>query len=459
MTALAGVFALIISIISVAVPYWGYYAPAGAAYISSGFASQDNTGNFGPFQTCKNVAYYTYCGGNDIYKPTTWIVVAGISAIITVVCLGLFSLFAILHVAMQLQRKEIMVSYPRSIFLKGVTASIGVLTCLASVILGALEFTIGARNAPFNVKMGVCYYLQIVLIFVSVLLVILSYYSYKKFRKNPNLLPIVPRSSSGRHQQSGSYDAQGTNGAGVAVTQSSGSPYHGRPRMPIQQPQQQLQQPQQTPGMQIQYPNYNFSSGVTGATNQQQQFNNFQQQQQVINGGGVGGYSLQPGQGGMSTNGFTPVTLSVPMSTMPMQQLSINQQQQPLPVQSLRPIQPVQGVPQIQVTQPSPAAAMGAGTLGRGGGQGVSFAPGGRTNPGYNKISSGGKAGSMESLDSTQSLTLSTYSYGSSTSTGSGHGPLRSSLKKPKQRDIASVSSKSSSKQVRISLGAEQTTV
>jgi hypothetical protein len=42
---------------------------------------------------------------------------------------------------------------------------------------------------------------------------------------------------------------------------------------------------------------------------------------------------------------------------------------------------------------------------------------------------------------------------------GSGHGPLRSSLKKPKNRDLASVSSKSSSKQVRISLGAEQTSV
>jgi len=62
---------------------------------------------------------------------------------------------------------------------------------------------------------------------------------------------------------------------------------------------------------------------------------------------------------------------------------------------------------------------MGQGTLGRGG-QGVSFAPGGRGAPaaGYNKMASGPKAGSMESLDSTQSLTLSTYSYGSSTSTG-----------------------------------------
>ena len=42
---------------------------------------------------------------------------------------------------------------------------------------------------------------------------------------------------------------------------------------------------------------------------------------------------------------------------------------------------------------------------------------------------------------------------------GSAHGPLRSSLKKPKNRDVASVSSKSSSKQVRISLGAEQTAI
>jgi len=30
------VIALIISIISVAVPYWGYYGPAGASYLASG---------------------------------------------------------------------------------------------------------------------------------------------------------------------------------------------------------------------------------------------------------------------------------------------------------------------------------------------------------------------------------------------------------------------------------------
>ena len=42
---------------------------------------------------------------------------------------------------------------------------------------------------------------------------------------------------------------------------------------------------------------------------------------------------------------------------------------------------------------------------------------------------------------------------------GSAQGPLRSSLKKPKNKDMHSVSSETSSKRVRLSLGAEQTSV
>ena len=49
------------------------------------------------------------------------------------------------------------------------------------------------------------------------------------------------------------------------------------------------------------------------------------------------------------------------------------------------------------------------------GGGGVSFTPHGRAAAGYTKM---GHMGSSESLDSTQSLTLSSYSLGSSTSTG-----------------------------------------
>ena len=147
-----------------------------------------------------------------------------------------------------------------------------------------------------------------------------------------------------------------------------------------------------------------------------------------------------------------------------------NSAMQPLPIQPVRPIQlvqPNQGIsnssaptmstvsrPQMVAGPPQGLNLSNLPQVLPSGSNGVSFTPQGRA--GYTQM---GHTGSMESLDSTQSLTLSTYFFGSSTSTGSAHGPLRSSLKKPKNKDIASVSSKSSSKQVRISLGAEQTTV
>ena len=91
--------------------------------------------------------------------------------------------------------------------------------------------------------------------------------------------------------------------------------------------------------MQVQYPNYTFSTGSggpTGATTQQQlELQQLQiQQQQLING--QGGYLQQ----GVSNNGFAPVALSVPVSGG----LGMSQtiQQQSLPVQPIRPIQPVQ---------------------------------------------------------------------------------------------------------------------
>ena len=131
------------------------------------------------------------------------------------------------------------------------------------------------------------------------------------------------------------FCSRGTNGGGISVTQSSGSPYiHGRPRVPVQQPSHAP-----SASMQVQYPSYTFSTGPggpTGATAQQQlELQQLQiQQQQLMNG--QGGYLQQ----GVSNNGFAPVTLSVPVSGgMGMSQTI---QQQSLPVQPIRPIQPVQ---------------------------------------------------------------------------------------------------------------------
>lgn len=236
---------------------------------------------------------------------------------------------------------------------------------------------------------------------------------------------------------------------GVAMTASSQFPHnnrHGQPIQPIRPQSQQTYLPQ---------------------------YNNNAPHLPQFSNGSAQGYNLndtpvfqrpQPGPQqpssiqGHSNNGFTPVSLVVPQQSSPTQVVlpvvtstATSVGAVPLNnVRQLKPIQPVQ--PQMQPrVQVLPSPTNNGGHV-----PGVSFTPGGRhaqsANPG-----GAGHGGSMESLNSTLSSTLS---FGSTTSTGSGVSKeLRSSLKKPKNKDTASVSSKTSSKQVRISLGQEQTQV
>ena len=84
----------------------------------------------------------------------------------------------------------------------------------------------------------------------------------------------------------------------------------------------------------------------------------------------------------------------------------------------------------------------------------VNYNPGGRLNR---------RHGSMESMESRSSSVMSGSSYtGSTGSAGSIMNPLRSSMKKPKNKELASTisaSSNQSKKSVRIAVGAEQTSV
>jgi len=475
-TASLGVLSLIITIISVAVPHWGTYAPGGSLYYQSGYTSQENTGHFGPFQACKYHAYYSLCGRSTApYETTTLIVVAGICGLASIMALGLFSLFAILHVAMQLQRKEIWISFKRNLFAKLITASLAVLTNIGAVVFGAINFGVAARNKPISYKIGVCFYLQIFLIFVNALLVILSWLSHKKVNKYP--LHIVSRPHPRSHPYEAAYDNNHqlpNNSNGVAFTTSSGAPYgspHPGHQIPIQ-PHQQNQNGQPIQGnpfhtyssdAMTSYANGHALPTLVFSTNDQQR--GTQPGPQTPHSGAPNG-----------SNGFTAVGLHAAGhgsmvnngSNLP----------QPLPIQSIKPIQAVQpqihstGIPIQQVSiapnMTSSSHTMGSATPSSGmvmnlnprGGNGVSFTPQGRA--GYTQM---GHSGSMDNISLNSTLS-SNLSIGSSMSTGSAQGPLRSSLKKTKQKDknialdtMSTGSSRNSSTRVRISLGAEQTQV
>ncbi|XP_023342077.1 uncharacterized protein LOC111711848 [Eurytemora carolleeae] len=101
---LIGIVSLVLSIVAVAIPYWGNFALAtGSGFGSS--RSRDGEGYFGPFQVCR----YSYNGfgsacnsdargegqsGPGGFEKQVFIVIGGICAIVEVVALGLFTICA-----------------------------------------------------------------------------------------------------------------------------------------------------------------------------------------------------------------------------------------------------------------------------------------------------------------------------------------------------------------------------
>jgi len=444
-TACIGVITLILSIVSVSVPHWGVYSPkAGnlangySSYQSGRFALTD-TGTFGPFQVCEQHGYLRICHDTKKIDLEVWIVVAGICAIGTVLALSAFVLFSILHVSMQLQRREIWISFKRNIFMKLIMSAIAVVTTLAAVIFGGIEFGV-ANTGHLGKQIGVCYYIQIFLIFINLLLCILSYVSYKNSQRYP--LNLVP-------QRAANY-AYDQNGGGVSMTQNSGVPYtHGTPRLPIH--------PRPNPTVDAHtYATNAIGSYANGHTLPTVHFPTATQpgpQTPTVQNGGQNGFMAVGLHAAGNGNGVSPNSATG----------------QPLPMQPIR-IQTIQpnnhanpSHPMVNTTS-HPTAASNPGininqlpqVLPTGRGGGVSFTPEGRGQH-YNRMPHHG--GSRESLDSNLSTISSNLSIGSTMSSGSGAGPLRSSLKKPKQKDLASVSSKTSSKRVQISIGSEQTAI
>jgi len=446
MTALASVAALLISVIAAAVPHWGSYSPhhigLTSGFIGGSFSDPHNQGNFGPFQICYDYGI-SVCGGGGPFKTREFIKVAGACSLLVVFSLSGLAFFSVLHVAMQLQRREHIVSFQRAVFLKVVFSSVAALGSVLACIFGGIEFEVLGREARYSITIGVCFYLQIILIFVNTLFIIVCYISLKKAKRHPPAM--VPK-------RPGYNDRTGSNG--VAMTASSQYPYnnqqHGRPIQPIRPQQHQTYLPQYNNNI-PQLPPQSTNGGMGYNLNDTPVFQRPQPGPQQPTS------SIQ----GHSNNGFTPVSLVVPQSsnTSPTQVVvpivsssatSVGAVPLLQTARAMKPIQPVQPQMQPRVQLP-PSPNNNGGHV-----HGVSFTPAGRNvhvaNPG-----GAGHGGSMESLNSTLSSTLS---FGSTTSTGSGVSKeLRSSLKKPKNKDTASVSSKTSSKQVRISLGQEQTQV
>jgi len=398
---LLGIISFILGVIAVAVPYWGQFrtphsVSRGQSTNSYDRSWLDNTGFFGPFNKCM----YTSGGYSKICGNNIQYrveVYLRIAGICGIVATVAMALFCLFSgLHCAMQINNRHIGLN---YKKNVFVAFmtAVIADMATIAAVAIAAPqFTSRKQQYVTELGACYYIEIVLIVFNLLLAVLSYLSYRKARKITFPKPRDPYEIS--PEQYGNDNLAGPqHGRGITVTANSGVHYTNN------------QQPHDPMGhMQNQLPAFPAPN------------NGMQNSYYAQNNGQVNGHVGIHNQMGQIAQPQIPY--SQPVATVP-------------PMQRF--------VPQ-RVESP----------------MGVNLNPGGRA--GGVKLGGPG-VGSIDSLNSTQDSVLSfgsTISTGSYNSAASINNPMRSSLKKPKNKETSSmISNASGKKSVRIALGEEQTAV
>jgi len=390
---LLAIISFVLGAVAIAVPHWGYFAPPGAGYSQFTQYSYENTGYFGPFLKCVRTAggYGSHCGQRaGQYQIYVYMRIGGICAVVATASIAFFCLFAGLHCMMQVNNKKICISYKKNILFALITAIIADIATVGAVAISAPQFS--SSQQSFVSQMGPCFYIEICLILFNLLLVVLSYVSYKKalktnFPVSRGQAYVISGDQYGNENPAGPQHQRG-----ITVTNQSGVHY--------------THQQQQNSNGHVATLNHTQLPPYPAPNNQQ------------------GFYPTNQGNGHVN-NGYNQFG-------------QVAQPQQPAPSGLL---QQQRAHIQMRVND-SP--------------MGVS------SNPMGGRIRAGAGGGSIDTLSTNDGDNVSINSYGSTgsfNSTASINNPMRSSLKKPKNKETASVASAASKKSVRIALGEEQTAV
>ena len=160
---------LFISIISTVIPYWGTYKTA------------NEYKHFGPFQTCYGDPISRCSRYNDSSAPV-FVIIAGGCSILNAFCICGLLIFIVLQIGMKTQKRASCVSYDTSIFLELFVSSIASVFSLLSCIFGGVEFALNENHIHFSI--GICYYLQIAVFFLDLMIIIGCFIHYEEMKMN-----------------------------------------------------------------------------------------------------------------------------------------------------------------------------------------------------------------------------------------------------------------------------------
>jgi hypothetical protein len=213
-----GFICFALSATAVGLPIWGYFEN-----LTGGWNLEH--GYFGPFKTCKKLNYGREVCGDFQFRPHVAIYISGILAAIGTALLGLFSILSILQLSMISSRDKVVMSYKPLVIIKLVLAIISaILATIAAILFGYQIDNVDPINRNFALSRGVSFYLQIVVIVLTILLAVMAVYDIilsKQTGGDPTMPVPISSAPATTFNNPGFRDGRPTNGNSLSVFQNS----------------------------------------------------------------------------------------------------------------------------------------------------------------------------------------------------------------------------------------------
>ncbi|KAL7734562.1 hypothetical protein ACLKA6_010874 [Drosophila palustris] len=209
--------------VAIGIPIWGYYdSPSGGYDYDRGY--------FGPFKVCKQLTYNREKCGNDVskFRLSNAVFVSGLLAVGSSALLGIFCILSVIQHAMISSREKVVMSYTSLVIVKLMLALLGGLLAIIATVLFALQIDEQERFG-FKISRGISFYIQIVVIVLSIGLFVAALYDVIFSRSSggdPTMaLDASSPASATTFNNPGFKEPRSRNG--VSVTDASGKPYSG----------------------------------------------------------------------------------------------------------------------------------------------------------------------------------------------------------------------------------------
>eukprot|EP00092_Neocalanus_flemingeri_P035390 GFUD01038503.1.p1 GENE.GFUD01038503.1~~GFUD01038503.1.p1 ORF type:complete len:332 (+),score=66.89 GFUD01038503.1:48-1043(+) len=177
---------LILEIITLSIPYWGYIQPTEKMDTTQ---SLEGRGLFGPFHSCVYTqgGWSKACEGqkgvNIWFKTTAYIKIAGVFVVFGIVMNLVFGFLSGLNVFMIINKHDAFCLFGKNILARLVSLAFSIVATLLAVVFSSLEIL----NSPHHLQYGQCFYVEICVLLIKMVILVLVCINQRRKETENNL--------------------------------------------------------------------------------------------------------------------------------------------------------------------------------------------------------------------------------------------------------------------------------